>query len=328
MKDTTYTIIDIDGVEQNFDIAKMSDVRTQATQAQGVVVISMLGQHANNDKRFYGDYSAVKALGSIMSQNADIFVRTAPEASGVNTWARRKKDQPKDAPKAAPKPEEKAAPTDAQVYDTVTAKLAELFDVAVSGGTIHSRDFRRDFAAAITLSIATVATHIAQREINAAMQEDDTDPMLKFFSEQLGVPVESIHVMKMRGDDDIEQDDVRDILKRAAGGFATGMPIEERLRPGEKPHGYLVGHLTKGALACLQDVVSHYNDFNDAIRHRIELARQEDAKKLLEDGQFDAMSASQRDANESYWRKQADVFDRMYGQAKQALEVHAQVVPK
>lgn len=85
------------------------------------------------------------------------------------------------------------------------------------------------------------------------------------------------------------------------------LPVENEPRDGQRPIGYLVGHLSPDALECLRDVVSHATDFEHALVHRRDTALNDGAK--------------------SYWDKQIVVFARMVEQAKSALDIHAKVSP-
>lgn len=107
-------------------------------------------------------------------------------------------------------------------------------------------------------------------------------------------------------------------------GFTMGgLPVEEVPRKGESPFGYVVGHLSKPALECLQDVVSHASDFRSALSVRRDRAALADYDKT---GVSEPTEPA--DAGDSYWKHQQDVHERMVRQAQEALDIHAKVSGK
>lgn len=98
-------------------------------------------------------------------------------------------------------------------------------------------------------------------------------------------------------------------------------PVEDVPHKDEPPSGYVVGFLSQFARECLLDVVSHAGDFRDALRARLEEAKQAD----LNDAHIDAAPVDVGDANRSYWIKQQNVFERIVNMAINALAIHDQI---
>lgn len=67
--------------------------------------------------------------------------------------------------------------------------------------------------------------------------------------------------------------------------------------------------------AALEDLISHGPNLLDAIDHRIELATAQDADPARDDTD----PPQTRDANESYWKRERTVIERMIRQAHFAL---------
>jgi len=88
--------------------------------------------------------------------------------------------------------------------------------------------------------------------------------------------------------------------------FRIARSIEQailaKLQATQEP-GQAVVNLSKDALECLQDVVSHYNDFTKACDTMI---------KLCID--------NSEDDSALYWKHQLDVLDRMKNQAASAID--------
>lgn len=82
--------------------------------------------------------------------------------------------------------------------------------------------------------------------------------------------------------------------------------------------------LPPDALACLADVVSHGGNILEALHERKRLAIERDTIDAQEAGQEGIPSDSYtRHANETFWQREIDVFNRMVRQAEVAINAGA-----
>lgn len=99
------------------------------------------------------------------------------------------------------------------------------------------------------------------------------------------------------------------------GKVPSGLPVEEKLRDGEKPFGYVVGMLSKEAHEALSDLVRHGADMLEAISHGIVNCSAPNATK----------TDSQRIADTEFCHVQDRRLRGMLNKARIALEIHDQV---
>lgn len=247
-------------------------------------------------------------------------VLAAAHAAGISTWLFKTpgvdaevKGERNLGAEAGPKRTE--TPSDLsenmkQVYGTVEARLGELYHMAYGDRLFNSHDFRNDFVKALVLSIGTVARAIAMEEccrLEAMLTGDDsTDDedaeAAKFFASKLGVPLEDVHVVRVDAGE--APQGMIDALRKhmnERGVNLTGLKSGDKIGK--------VGVLGKQAFECLQDVLSHRDDFLRAIRT------------------MTAIAAANGDGDDaSYWKHQEKVLMRMCGQAKFAADAHNEAV--
>lgn len=71
--------------------------------------------------------------------------------------------------------------------------------------------------------------------------------------------------------------------------------------------------------AALEDLISHSANFLEALDHRIERAKAEDREEVARLSSSGEQWQGATDANESYWKHERQVFERMVQQSIRAL---------
>jgi hypothetical protein len=210
--------------------------------------------------------------------------------------------------------------TAAGIYDFIL--FATGFDRTKGGGFDTGCEFNATSSNVRGQQAATARIDVALEQVILLARECGKS---EEFASDIATPLKLLLRLMIR-DAMVEQSrENRDALRKFTDvslgkPYGTSLPVEDAPRDGEKPYGYMIGHLSKEALACLEDVVSHAADFRSALSARRMVGIRED-RESAEQGEPPVEPGGE----ESYWVKQQQVFERMVMQARTALDIHAKV---
>lgn len=222
--------------------------------------------------------------------NSHSSILAAEHQNGVSKWV--KIEQKTESAEAESQFDDKRFDA---VCEGVEQSVCTLLDTALSGQNLfRSRDFRRDFSKALVLGIASIAKVAARRECtvlaNVIREEINGHPVED--GHDLHDGEGEIHIIGLGGEQ------VPEFIKQAIQRLRGGAPATDA-------PGAANGKLSVPALHCLQDVISHYQDF----------------RKALIVMQSVAESTNDNDTRD-YWKHQEETLGMMVAQAQTAINIH------